>query len=57
VLLAKHFQRPVVVVDAVQEREVRSFPYVGNVPVVRWKGDVQEVIDALLREALRQAYA
>ena len=57
VLLAKHFQRPVVVVDAVQEREVRSFPYVGNVPVVRWKGDAQEVIDLLLREALRQAVA
>lgn len=57
VLLAKHFQRPVVVVDAVQEREVRSFPYVGNVPVVRWKGDAQEVIDLLLREALRQVYS
>ncbi|MFH1865799.1 MAG: TIR domain-containing protein, partial [Candidatus Eisenbacteria bacterium] len=57
VLLAKHYQRPVVVVDAVQEREVRSFPYLGNVPVVRWKGDAQEVIDLLLREALRQAYA
>ncbi len=57
VLLAKHFQRPVVVVDAIQAREVRSFPYVGNVPVVRWKGDAQEVLDLLLREALRQAYA
>lgn len=57
VLLAKHYQRPVVVVDAVQQREVRSFPYVGNVPVVRWKGDAQEVIDLLLREALRQAIA
>lgn len=57
VLLAKHFQRPVVVVDAIQEREVRSFPYSGNVPVVRWKRDAQEVIDLLLREALRQAYA
>ncbi len=57
VLLAKHFHRPVVVVDSVQEREVRSFPYVGNVPVVRWKGDAQEVIDLLLREALRQAVA
>jgi len=57
VLLAKHFQRPVVVVNAIQEREVRSFPYVGNVPVVRWKGDSQEVIDLLLREALRRAYS
>lgn len=57
VLLAKQFQRPVVVVDAVQEREVRSFPYVGNVPVVRWRGNPQDVIDHLLREALRQAYS
>jgi hypothetical protein len=57
VLLAKHYKRPVVVVDALQKREVRSFPYAGNVPVVRWKGDAQEVIDALLREALRQSYA
>lgn len=57
VLLAKHFQRPVVVVDALREREVRSFPYVGNVPVVRWKGDPLEIIDVLLREALRQSIA
>ena len=28
VLLAKRFERPVVVVDALQNREVRSFPYV-----------------------------
>lgn len=57
VLLAKRFQRPVVVVQALNKGEVRSFPYIGNVPVVRWRGNAQEVIDLLLREALRHAVA
>jgi len=57
ILLAKQYHRPVVVVDAVQEREVRSFPYAGNVPVIRWRGQPQDVIDLLLRETLRHAYA
>ncbi len=57
ILLAKHHQRPVVVVDALQEREVRSFPYVGNVPVLRWRDDPQEAVDLLVREALRHAHA
>lgn len=58
VLFAKHHQRPVVIVDAVQERETRRFPYSGNTPVVRWKAhDAQGVVDLLLREVLRHAYA
>jgi len=57
VLLAKHYQRPVVIVDAVQERETRRFPYSGNTPVIRWKGQAQDVVDLLLRESLRHACA
>jgi len=57
VLLAKHYRRPVVVVDAIQEREIRSFPYAGNTPVIRWNGRPQDVIDLLLLETLRHAYA
>ncbi|MBX3458573.1 MAG: TIR domain-containing protein [Planctomycetes bacterium] len=57
VLFAKKHRRPVVVVNAIQNREVRSFPYAGNVPVVRWKGDPEEVIDLLLRENLKLRYA
>lgn len=57
ILLAKHYQRPVVVVDAVQDREIRSFPYAGNTPVIRWNGRPQDVIDLLLLETLRHAYA
>lgn len=58
VLLAKHYQRPVVIVDAVQERETRRFPYSGNTPVIRWKAqDAQSAVDLLLREVLRHTYA
>ena len=57
VLLAKHHLRPVVVVDAIHEREIRSFPYVGNVPVIRWRGHPQDAVDLLLRENLRHVYA
>lgn len=57
VLLAKHYQRPVVIVDAVQELETRRFPYSGNTPVIRWKGQAPDVVDLLLRESLRHAYA
>lgn len=60
VLLAKHHQRPVVIVDAVQERETRRFPYSGNTPVIRWNGlgnGAQDAVDLLLREVLRHTYA
>ena len=36
VINAKRLDRPVVVVNAVNNREPRSFPYLGNVPTVRW---------------------
>ena len=57
VLLAKEQGRPVVVVDALRLGEVRSFPYLGNVPVIRWHDNAQEVVDLLLRENLRHLYA
>jgi hypothetical protein len=57
VLFAKRYQRPFVIVDAIQEREIRRFPYSGNVPVLRWRDDPRAVIDSLLRETLRYMYA
>lgn len=57
VLLAKRHQRPVVVVNSIQKGEVRSFPYAGNVPVIRWNGHPQDAVDLLLRENLRHTYA
>ena len=57
VLFAKRHQRPFVIVDALQQREIRRFPYAGNAPVLRWRDDPRDVVDSLLRESLRHAYA
>ena len=40
ILEAKLNNCPVIVVDALKEGEVRSFPYMANAPVIRWMNDV-----------------
>jgi hypothetical protein len=57
IFLAKEHQRPVVVVDALSHYEIRSFPYLGNVPQIRWDGDPQKAIDLLLKETLRDLHS
>ena len=56
ILLAKEKQRPVVVVDALGKTEVRSFPYIGNLPVMRWNNSPQAAIDLVLKETLRHLH-
>lgn len=58
VLEAKRQHVPIVVLSAVQQREARSFPYMGNVPVVRWHDETSlpAVVGALLGEVLRARY-
>jgi hypothetical protein len=58
VLEAKRRRVPIVVLAAVENRESRSFPYMGNVPVVRWRGApaLPMVVSALLGEVLRNRY-
>jgi hypothetical protein len=46
----------VLVIDALTEHEVRSFPYLGNVPVVRWSGSPENAVDLLLKETLRNLH-
>jgi hypothetical protein len=59
VLEAKQYGAHLLVVDALQSGEARSFPYGGNVPTVRWsfsndpRLDAQRVIDRAVLEALR----
>ena len=57
ILLAKKHQRPVVLVNALANGEVRSFPYIGNVPTIRWRGSSEDVISLINRETLRFEYA
>jgi cellulose biosynthesis protein BcsQ len=54
VLAAKRSGVPMVVVDALDHIEPRAFPYLGNVPTIRWTGtNAQEVIDLAVQESLR----
>lgn len=54
VLLAKEHGRPIVVVDALQGVDSRSFPYIGNVPVMSWRPDgAMAAVGLLLREFVR----
>jgi TIR domain len=61
VLGAKEQRSPVVVLAAVRRGEDRAFPYLGNVPVVRWDGDptdlaFEQLLGVVLREELRGRY-
>ena len=58
VLEAKRRRVPIVVLSAVQTGENRSFPYMGNVPVICWRGDqsLPLVAGAVLAEVLRARY-
>ena len=59
VLEAKRRHVPIVVLSAVNVSETRSFPYIGNTPVVRWCGDetsLRRVVRALLGEVLWRRY-
>jgi hypothetical protein len=58
VLFAKKYHRPVLVLDHVEVGETRSFPYLGNVPTLRYKPEtpIEEIIGRLLLEVLRFEY-
>ena len=58
VLDAKRLSVPIVVLTATERGEARSFPYMGNVPTIRWTGGdcLPELGSALLREVLRSRY-
>lgn len=63
VIEAKRLGRPLLVVDALERGEERSFPYLGNVPTLRWNREKESeeqlcrrIVDAALREVLRCTY-
>jgi hypothetical protein len=57
ILFAKRYNRPLVVVDGLDAIDIRTFPYIGNVPTVAWSnGGAQRAVDLLLKEQLRHLY-
>lgn len=56
-LTAKIHKCPIVVVNALEKGEKRSFPYLGNVPTVRWnKGGEANVLAAAMDQVLKNLY-
>ena len=56
VLEAKKTGCPIVIVNAVQNREQRAFPYLGNYPSIRFKDNFLEIIDLTLEQVLFNIY-
>nr|GEW82229.1 hypothetical protein [Tanacetum cinerariifolium] len=56
-LTAKRHKCPIVVVNALEKGEKRSFPYLGNVPTVRWtEGAEANVLAAAMDQVLKNLY-
>jgi TIR domain len=51
-ITAKSAGCPIVVVNAIQNGEKRAFPYLGNVPSIRFKSNFSEIIDLTLEQVL-----
>ena len=57
ILLAKRYQRPFVIVEALEGLDPRSFPYGGNAPRLRWAdGCAARAVDLILKETLRHLH-
>lgn len=56
VLTAKSAGCPIVIVNAIQSGEKRAFPYLGNCPSIRFKGNYQAIIDLTLEQVLFNSY-
>jgi len=55
-LLAKRYQVPILIINALDRGEARSFPYSGNSPTMRWDGDMAPIVEKLLLEVLLYRY-
>jgi SLOG cluster2/TIR domain len=53
ILEARRQQRPLLVLDALSNQSPRIFPFLGNIPVVRWRENPAQILSALLLELVR----
>ena len=54
---AKRKKCPLVVVQHIENGEIRSFPYLGNVSTLRWNNNLQDIIDLTLIQVLNARFA
>lgn len=56
IIVAKKNHSPIVLLDAIAKGEQRSFPYLGNIPTIRWNGDFKMVANLALEATLSNFY-
>lgn len=54
---AKRNRCPLVVVLQIEKGEIRSFPYLGNVPTLLWNNNLQDIIDLILIQVLNARFS
>jgi hypothetical protein len=54
---AKRKKCPLVVVLQIEKGEIRSFPYLGNVPTLLWNNNLQDIIDLILIQVLNARFS
>jgi hypothetical protein len=57
VIVAKRNKSPLVVVHNIEKGEKRSFPYMGNVPTIKWNNRFEEIIDLMLIQVLNNKFS
>jgi hypothetical protein len=57
VIVAKRNKSPLVIVHNIKRGEKRSFPYMGNVPTIKWNNRFEEVIDLTLIQVLNNKFS
>lgn len=57
VIVAKRNKSPLVVVHNLKKGERRSFPYMGNVPTIKWNEQYEEIIDLTLMQVLNNKFS
>lgn len=57
VIVAKRNKSPLVIVHDIKKGEKRSFPYMGNVPTIKWNNQYEEIIDMTLIQVLNNSFS
>ena len=57
VITAKRYKAPLVVVHNIEKGEKRSFPYMGNVPTIKWNNNKDAIIDLALVQVLNNLFS
>jgi len=57
IITAKRYKAPIVVVYNIEHGEKRSFPYMGNVPTIKWNNNQDAIIDLALVQVLNNLFS